>query len=345
MNLSHNKKKTLILIASFVATNLGTYYVASKSKPAQDEESGHADASLYADNASNCSVSIKRLAGYNFIKPVLFVDRECESDKLFPIKQSVTSLFEEYKRTGDINSGSLYLKEYTDNEWIAINGDEKYMPGSLMKVPELIAFLKMEESNPGLLNKELVFDQNYSLDKHPKFLSKSIEFGHKYTIRELLRYMIVYSDNNATSLLFSHMDTNVFKKVFTDVGLQSPDLTAQNYPISAKDFSIFMRILYNSSYLTNKNSEFATELLSQCSFKTGLVGGLPSNLKAAHKFGESGDPTEKHFSESAIIYLDNNPYILTVMLKGKSYDKLPQIIRQISNTVYQNMAGTTKVAT
>jgi beta-lactamase class A len=344
MNLSSNKKNALLLIASFVATNLGTYYFASKTKPAQDKEIEHTDASAYSGTTASCTVKVKRLNGYNFIKPVLFVDRECESDKLFPIKQSVTNLLDEYKRTGDLNSGSIFLKEYTGNDWIAINGEEKYMPGSLMKVPELIAFLKMEESNPGLLNKELMFDRNFPVDKHPKFVSKSIVLGHKYTIRELLRYMIVYSDNNATSLLFSHMDANVFKKVFTDVGLQSPDLTAQNYPISAKDFSIFMRILYNSSYLTNKNSEFATELLSQCNFKTGLVGGLPSNLKSAHKFGESGDPTEKHFSESAIIYLDNNPYILTVMLKGKSYDKLPEIIRQISATVYQNMSGTTKTA-
>lgn len=339
MNLTTTRKKTIVVLLSLITTNVVTYYYsASQAEKATEIEIDHSDSSLYSNN---CEVKVKRLGGYNYIKPVLFVDKECESDKLNPIKQSVTNLFDEYKRLGTINSGSMYLKEYTANEWIGINGDEKYMPGSLLKVPELIAFLKMEEAKPGTLNKELLFDHVFEVDKHPKYVSKSIVLGHKYTVRELLSYMIIYSDNNATSLLFANMDVNIFKKTFTDMGMQAPDLTAQNYPITAKDFSIFMRVLYNSSYLNNKNSEFATELLAKCNFKDGLMNGLPSNIKAAHKFGEAGDPNEKQFSESAIVYLGNNPYILTVMVKGKDYSKLPDIIKQISGIVYQNMNANT----
>jgi beta-lactamase class A len=82
--------------------------------------------------------------------------------------------------------------------------------------------------------------------------------------------------------------------------------------------------------------------LGKCNFNEGLIGGLPSNIKAAHKFGEAGDPIEKNLSESAIVYLDNNPYILTVMVKGKEVTKLPEVIKQISATIYQKMSSIAK---
>ena len=84
-------------------------------------------------------------------------------------------------------------------------------------------------------------------------------------------------------------------------------------------------------------SEIATKLLSQCDFKEGMLAGLPINTKVAHKFGESGTPQEQQLSESAIIYLNDNPYAITIMTKGKDYKQLPQIIKEISNATYQFM--------
>lgn len=149
--------------------------------------------------------------------------------------------------------------------------------------------------------------------------------------------MIIHSDNDATSLLFANMDLDVFKKIFTDFGLAEPNLQSSNYPITAREFSYFMRGLYNASYLNDKNSEFATELLGKCNFKNGMVSSIPSSTKIAHKFGESGDAKEQQLSESAIIYLNDNPYLITVMTKGKDYKQLPQIIKEISASVYQSM--------
>jgi beta-lactamase class A len=343
MSLPITKKTSLIItLISLGLTNLATYYYTNKeNKEAAVEKATEESINSYGN--SSCSVKVQRLNGYDYIKPVLFVDKVCEGDKLNPIKQSVTSLIEEHKRLGTITSASVYIKEYASNEWTGVNTDEKFLPGSLMKVPELICVLKMEEANPGFLNKTLTYNKAYNLDKHPRYLSKNaIKIGQSYTVKELLTYMIAYSDNNATSLLFENLDQAVFKKIFSDMGLPPIDFTAQNYPITAKDFSIFMRVLYNSSYLTNKHSEFATELLGKCNFKDGLVSGLPSSVKVAHKFGESGDPLHFELSESAIVYLNNSPYVLTIMTKGAAYDKLPGVIKQISESVYKQMDETAK---
>jgi hypothetical protein len=41
--------------------------------------------------------------------------------------------------------------------------------------------------------------------------------------------------------------------------------------------------------------------------------------------------------ESAIIYVKDKPYLLTVMTKGKDNKTLSKLIGEISSTVYKNM--------
>ena len=151
--------------------------------------------------------------------------------------------------------------------------------------------------------------------------------------------MIVYSDNNATILLNNIIDKGVFKKVFTDVGLAEPDFSAREYPISAQDFSIFMKELFNASYLSKEDSEACLELLSKSDFRDGLINGLPVNCATAHKFGEGGDMNLPNFSESAIVYCGKKPYLLTVMVKGKQMQQLPKVISDISKKVYDLMTN------
>lgn len=317
-----------IIILSVALTYVTTIKIDQKKYNVnQDSESSQ----------SSCSYSVKRLNGFSYTKPLLFVDNECESDDLSSVKQSVNQLIDNYKKSNVITSASIYLKSYNTNEWTSINPEEKYKPGSLLKVPELIAFLKMNELKPGLLDKEYSFDKPFEINKKPEFISKSIQLGHKYKVRELLKYMIAYSDNNATLMLNNIIDVSVFKKVFTDLGLPAPDWNASDYPLTSPEFSLFVRALFNASYLTISDSEFATKLLGESDFKDGILKSLPKSIKIVHKFGEAGDANEKQLHESAIIYIDNNPYLLTIMTKGNDMKKLPDVINQISALIYQNM--------
>jgi len=332
------KKISLFYVVVFLAFTIIVTYVATF----EINKNKLAEADVSSSNQSVCNYKVKRLTGYNYIKPLLFVDNECESENLSSIKQSVYQLIENYKKNNVISSASIYLKSYNTNEWTSINPDEKFKPGSLLKVPELIAFLRMNEINPGLLDRQILFDRPFELSKKPEFISKSIQIGKKYTIRELLTYMIAYSDNNATLLLNTLIDVKIFKKVFTDLGLPEPDWNASDYPLTSNDFSLFMRALFNASYLNIEDSEFAYKLLSKSDFKEGILKSLPPSIKAIHKFGEAGDLVEKQLHESAVIYLDNNPYLVTIMTKGTDMKKLPEVINQISSLIYQNMNTSSK---
>lgn len=297
-------------------------------------------ASEPSTNVAN-TLQVKRLEGYRFIKPLLFVDSNVESSAFSSLNQSISQVISEYKSKGVITSAAVYLKDFEENAWSGINIEEKFKPGSLLKIPELIAFLKMNEKNPGLLDKKYLFNQQLQSDKKPVFTSKSIQLGQSYSVRELLKFMIVHSDNNATFILNSILDIETFKKVFVDLGLDAPDWNASDYPVNVKDVSIFMRALYNASYLSTADSEYAISLLTQSDFKLGVAASLPRGIAFSHKFGEAGDAVEKQLHETAIVYVEERPYLITIMTKGNSFDTLPEVIKQISSMVYREMTADT----
>ncbi|MEP6514053.1 MAG: serine hydrolase [Parafilimonas sp.] len=232
----------------------------------------------------------------------------------------------------------FYFRDTEKTEWAGYNEDEKYNPGSLMKVPELISYLLLEEDKPGTLNKEYFYAAPFITEKNPVFISKPLQAGKSYSVKELLQYMITYSDNNATVVLDQHLDQRYFKKTLTDLSLPIPDSTAINYPISTRDFSLFFRAIYNASYLTIPHSEYAAELLSTCNFNEGFAKGIPASVKMIHKFGESGSTQVHQWHESGIIYVNNKPYILTVMTNGTDLKKLATVISDIAGIMYQQVS-------
>ncbi|MGL2966203.1 serine hydrolase [Flavobacterium sp. XGLA_31] len=329
-----NKQFSLLQILVFtVVTVVATFFLTGFWKDKQFE------AKESESSVSACNYNIKRMNGFKFIKPLMFVDEECESDQLNDIKQKVIAVIEKYKSIGDASSASVYLREYGHNEWMSVNDTEKYDPGSLFKVPVLMAILKMNELNPGFLNKKVTYSKPIDAGKMIVYPSKTIKVGETYTIRELLNYMIKYSDNAATILVENNMDSKVLQKLFSDIGLDIPNIYATEFKFTTREYSYFMRAIYNAGYLNVDDSEYAGELLSQCDFKDGILKGLPEHTRVAHKFGESGNQTEKQLHESGIVYLDNKPYLLTIMTKGKDFKKLSQLVGEISQTVYAEMAS------
>ena len=314
----------LVAFATFCITD-----VWQKNKNTEQASAG--------SNSQLCKLNVKRLSGLKYIKPIMFADDDCESVNLQAVKQRISEIINRYKTAEGITSTSVYLRDFDNNEWTLINENEKYKPGSLLKVAVLITILKMNEENPGFLNKEILYNQSFAIDKSVAYINKSITIGQKYTVKELLNYMIQYSDNNATALLESNMKISIFKDLFTDLGLETPNEYSKEYLMTVNQYSYFMRAIYNAAYLTIKESEYAAEFLTKCEFKDGIIKGLPQGTLVAHKFGESGDLSEKQLHESAIVYLDGTTYLLTIMTKGKDNQKLLKLIAEISQAVYLEM--------
>lgn len=180
----------------------------------------------------------------------------------------------------------------------------------------------------------------------PKY---AIENGKTYTVSDLIKYMIVYSDNNAANSLAAHVDSNSLSEVYFDLGIPvSPDLSEET--MTPKIYSYIFRILYNATYLSKPMSQYALSLLSAVDFSNGIKAGIPADMPSARKFGErtvlnkniaTADPNliSRELHDCGIVYYPQNPYILCIMAKGSDFAKLSKIISDISSIAYQETAS------
>ncbi len=98
--------------------------------------------------------------------------------------------------------------------------------------------------------------------------------------------------------------------------------------ISAKKYSAIFRALYNSSYLLEENSQKIISFLAETEFRQYLNSALPKNTLFAHKIGVEVD--KKIYLDPGIVYAENRPYILTVMIKSESEETAQKLMKDIS---------------
>jgi beta-lactamase class A len=99
--------------------------------------------------------------------------------------------------------------------------------------------------------------------------------------------------------------------------------------------------LYNATYISNEDADYALSLLVQTKFHEGLTKWLPADLKVAHKFGEWGEPQPgsiHQLHETGIVYLDNGPYLIDVMTKGNEPRLLANVIADISKLTFERLS-------
>ena len=319
-------RSILIVISSFLIGYFVSYYV--------DYYSGSAYAGFSPiRQIDNKSPFIRPLLAYN--TPEMAISS--------PLKDSLKKIINTGENIGSINTASVYYRDLNTGHWFGINQDETYVPASLFKVPLMIAYLKYAENHPYSLQEEimddLTTDENANQTIKPY---RTLIPGHTYTVSQLIQFMIEYSDNNATVILFKHVDQDVLKQVFSDLDIQIPNNNRTSDFISVANYSFLFRILYNASYLNREMSEKALELLVKIDFTEGLRKSVPGNIPVANKFGEyylvqDGKVNEHQLHDCGIIYHPKYPYILCIMTKGSSLDNLEKIIQDISKTTYNTI--------
>ena len=209
---------------------------------------------LYAENpkkdSTNESSSILnvhqvRLDKYSFTKPLVLTDLVEKNSNFNDLEAQLEAYVNEKKVAGDIESAGIYLRKFNGTGPITVNADQSFNPGSIAKISILIAYLKMAQNNPKLMETTYSLNTGEYAPIHQYFPSQEIEIGKKYSVKILLYFMIVKSANSATALLTKYMDQKVFENLFIDLGLPEVSSTNSNYQMSANGVSRFMRELFN----------------------------------------------------------------------------------------------------
>ena len=278
---------------------------------------------------------------YKFINPLILMTdkRKINFEEYTDLESKISNYISTAKKGGSVKDVSIYFMDLNSAEWIGVNEESLYAPSSMLKVSVLLGYLKLAEDNPLVLSEKLYYNPTSIGGQYYK--PRQLAVGY-YSVEELLKQMIIESDNDAMRALDdAHIDEIL--SIYKDLKLPDPNGDALDN-MSPRAYSRLFRAIYNGAYISHSSSEEALKLLSQTDFNLGLVSGATSTI-VSHKFGEltdieNGVVQEKELHDCGIVYFPGKPYFLCVMTRGNSdtdFPSLQKIISDISSITFNYM--------
>jgi len=228
---------------------------------------------------------------------------------------------------------------------IRINSERPFYPASLIKlalVPTLMEKLNYEEYN---LKDTFPLRKNlFGVDsKH----IKRKHIGKYFSLENLLYYCFCLSDNNASNILAHYMtlneiNLNLIVYGFPDTSLKKLFLNKRQpgkNQISAKDASNILYFIYNEAEKGDSYAKYFLNLLKNNIYIWGIPYHIPRKVPIAHIVGMNSFV----INDAAIVFLDKNPYIITVLInKVVSPKTAKSKIAKISKIAYAHFGTLAK---
>ncbi len=295
-------------------------------------------------NFSGIGSQDRIIGQYKFINPLLecnLAQGAIDSSKQ-NFSKKLNTFVEDLKKRGDAQDISVMFRDLNNGPTFGINEQKDFIPASLLKVPVMMAYFSWSEEDPSVLDKKILFKEEYKLGDQGLQLIASrqpLEIGKEYKVIDLIEQSIVYSDNQAVTLLVQNIDQERIDNVFELLGVDLDVIRSERGRLTVKEYASFFRILFNASYLSRINSNRALEMLSRSEFRDGLVAGVPDNVLVSHKFGESGTLQGEHqLHDCGIVYYPKHPYLICIMSSGEKTVGLERVIEDISQFVFEEIA-------
>jgi beta-lactamase class A len=172
------------------------------------------------------------------------------------------------------------------------------------------------------------------------------KIGQTESIRELTRLMIVRSSNFATNILMEKVTAERVNAFLQELGIQGVSILrgvednkafklGLNNSASARGLMLIMKALAEGKVVTEKASKEMIEVLLAQEFNEGIPGGLPQNIKVAHKTGS----IKGIYHDFGIVFPNQRkPYILAVMTHGfKKEEAAIACTASISGSIYEKL--------
>ena len=254
-------------------------------------------------------------------------------------KQDIINYIEERKSNGEVSVASVYFRDLVHGPVLGIDEQLEYAPASQLKLPLAVVFMRLAEEQDSYLNKKIIYKGVTSVSEQRIIPKISAVEGVEYSLEELIRNMLIYSDNASYEALESFLLKDPIRKsfrqtVFQEVGLIDPENRVED-TLTVRGYGSILRLLYNTSYLETASSEKILSWLAESDYKDGIKSSVPTGVIVANKFGERifSDKT-KQLSDCGIVYYPKNPYLICIMTRGNEWNNLTSTISDISKIIY-----------
>lgn len=214
----------------------------------------------------------------------------------------------------DISTGFKYV----------YNSKETYYAASTIKLLDALYIYNKAALNELDLDETLEYTSN-DVNSNSKGMNKH-NIGDEISLRELVKYAIIYSDNSAHQMLIRYIGFNTLKSYGNSLGATLTLTGGDNFgSINVSDASIYLKAIYQ---FIEKNETLGKELKEY--LVEAEVNGIKYpdlNVDVAHKYGYY----DYIYNDLGIVY-DDNPYIIAI-LTYHGNDNYIEITNDISKKI------------
>ncbi|WP_420148283.1 serine hydrolase [Spirosoma sp.] len=234
---------------------------------------------------------------------------------------------------------SLTTKSLTDgNVAFSHRANERVPSASVIKLPILLEL--MERVKAGTLN----LDTIHTLSKAEKVGGSGVLQNYpdqsRVSYRELLRLMLVESDNTATNILINRLNRDAINQRIRIIGLKQSQLNRimmdtlaakqgrENY-VTAQEMSTLLEKIYRHQVATPQLCDEMINVLKQVPGDLTICRLLPKDVVVAHKTG-----LLTYVRGDAGIVYTKKPFLLSVFVEGVPTPEAERIISELSRICY-----------
>jgi len=235
---------------------------------------------------------------------------------------------------------SLLVKDFKTQDILYSHEETKeVVSASIIKVPIMLTALEQVQEGKLKLDSLIELKDSDILEDTEVF-----EYGGgKYTLEELLVWMIIESDNTATNCLIDLFPMETINAFCKKLSLNSTKLErrmldiqavkeGRNNYTSAKDMAILYGELYNRAILTPDLCDTALSILKRQRHKQQSLRYIYDDITVAHKTGSLDNLNH----DAGIFYLPNIHYYFGAFVwNAPSNEYASKWIGRISKGIYE----------
>lgn len=277
---------------------------------------------------------------YSFINPILECNIELDYYNYHPLQEKIEDYIDSKISSSDVLDISYYVRILNSGATFGYHENSSFLPASLLKLP-IAMWLANRVGISNLKEKEVLLEEATYIT--PRNIGQDrVQPWNTYSYYELLTAMLQDSDNTATDILVNYLGIHQIHDIYDKFSLGKININfEETLRISPKKYATFFRILYNSSYLSRKDSEELLSIMLDSKFTEWIRYYIPEDIRIVNKFWErtTGIGWDQYLHDCGIIYLPENPYLVCIMTKWKNLQNLLPIVQDISRLIYTDISN------
>ena len=228
---------------------------------------------------------------------------------------------------------AVAVKHLGTGETYCRNADDVMPTASLIKLPVMAEVYAQAELGKVNLDDVLTLTKE-EMVQGSGILTEHFSPGAKFSLRDAVRLMIVYSDNTATNLVLERVGIKAVNERMAGLGLKETRINAKVFkgsttsvdPARTKQYGLgsttaremltVLERLHKGELVSSEASKAMLDHLKKCDDKDKFPRFMPKGVTVAHKTGSVSDAR----TDAGLLFFKEGP-VAVVVLTSQNEDK------------------------